>query len=502
MANMIEKNQHEVDRLSTNNKAFFDLLPEMLLIVDEFCHVHKMNREAEKRFGKVIGEKCFQIIFGRDCCDCTQCPVVKGVSEAEFGVSAERKVAENFYVEVSFIPFKGYRQDKLFMIRMRDITHKKLAEIELEKYQANLEKVLKQKIESLDETENVCNQLGSQLKILRKEVERLSHGDPMIGEGKQIIELREMIYNVADTDTTILITGESGTGKELVADLVYNHSARSKKPFLKFNCAAVTESLLESDLFGYEKGAFTGAVSCRKGKFEIVDGGTIFLDEIGDISPRMQAALLRVLQNGEIVRVGGVVPIPVDVRIIAATNSDLDEAVKNGNFREDLYYRLNVINLRLPSLRERKEDIVLLATYFLKKYREAFRKQIDFIPDSVVEALLAYDWPGNIRELENVIQRAILLSKNNTIRTTDLSIISKVNPTRKADDTVLGFDSALDKPLRDILEEVEAKILTAALEKYNGKTLEVSEKLGMKKTVLYERFRRHGISPKSFRSSS
>ena len=315
----------------------------------------------------------------------------------------------------------------------------------------------------------------------------------MVGESKKIRDLREMIYQVADSDATILITGESGSGKELVADLIYKHSSRNGKPYLKFNCASVTESLLESDLFGYEKGAFTGANSQRKGKFEIADSGTIFLDEIGDISPKMQSALLRVLQNGEIVRVGGTQPVKVNARVVAATNADMYQAVEEKRFRKDLYYRLNVINLHLPPLRERKDDIVLLITHFIKKYRTAFNKDIKFLPKQLLDKLLQYEWPGNIRELENAIQRAILLSKNDTITEDLLSLNGYQNSESYRACIFPGGGDILDRPLKDSLGEAEKFILWQAMDKFDGNINQIVEKLGVGKSALYEKLNRYGI---------
>ena len=263
-------------------------------------------------------------------------------------------------------------------------------------------------------------QLSRQVNSLKSQLGHHHKADKMVGRSRKMRELREMIHQVSGSDATILITGESGTGKELVANLIKATSTRDDKPFLKINCNAINDSLLEADLFGYEKGAFTGAASRKIGKFEVVDGGTIFLDEIGDISPRMQVSLLRVLQNGEIIRVGGNEPVQVNVRVIAATNVDLAQAVKEKKFRLDLYYRLNIINIDIPPLRERKEDIVELVSYFVNHYREAFKKEIDFVPKSIINRLLAHDWPGNVRELENLIQRAVLMAKGKMITEADL----------------------------------------------------------------------------------
>lgn len=324
-----------------------------------------MNAAAISRLGDLTGEKCSNVIFGKvGLCEDLVCPHKHCEDLRKYGEVAELQIYDDLFVEYTYVPFEGYQGHSLILLVMRDISKRKQNELELAKYQNNVESVLQEKIAVLSENIKIREQLAQEVNILKKEIDRLANPDIMVGESKALNNLREMIYQVAESDVTILITGESGTGKEIVADMVHKYSSRVGKPFLKFNCAAVSESLLESDLFGYEKGAFTGASSCRKGKFEIVDGGTIFLDEVGDISANMQAALLRVLENGEIVRVGGTLSITTDVRVIAATNVDLVEAVKKGKFRQDLYYRLNVIALHQSPLRERKEDIVPLATHF------------------------------------------------------------------------------------------------------------------------------------------
>jgi transcriptional regulator with PAS, ATPase and Fis domain len=255
----------------------------------------------------------------------------------------------------------------------------------------------------------------------------------------------------------------------------------------------VSESLLESDLFGYEKGAFTGATARRQGKFEIADQGTIFLDEIGDISPRMQVALLRILQNGEIVRVGGHEAKQVDVRVITATNVDLVAAVETKKFRQDLYYRLNVINIHIPPLRERREDILPLITFFIKKYRTAFKKEIDYLPNQIIDRLLQYDWPGNVRELENVIKRAILLARDNVITEKELSFENS-SPNHNQAPAVGQVEKwMLEQPLKETLAEVEAKILATALDRYESNPLKVARVLGLGKTTLYEKLKRYKV---------
>lgn len=263
--------------------------------------------------------------------------------------------------------------------------------------------------------------LVDEVRILRKEVEgRYSFGN-IIGKSPGMQEVYNLISDVADTDATVLIRGETGTGKELVAKSIHFNSRRKDKIFVSLNCGALPETLLESELFGYEKGAFTGATRQKMGKFEYADGGTIFLDEVGDLSPATQVKLLRVLQERVIERVGGNGQIEVDVRIIAATNKDLEKEVGEGRFREDLYYRLNVVPIKLPPLRKRKEDIPLLAKHFLAKYARMLNKDITIISQEVLNEMMAYDWPGNVRQLENLIERAIIMARGNTITHIDLS---------------------------------------------------------------------------------
>lgn len=242
----------------------------------------------------------------------------------------------------------------------------------------------------------------------------------VIGQSPQVRQIFEMISDIAPTNATVLIYGESGTGKELLAEYIHKRSLRARKPFVKVNCAAIPETLLESELFGHEKGAFTNAVARKPGRFELANGGTIFLDEIGEMSIGMQSKLLRVVQEKEFERVGGTQTIKVDVRIIAATNQDLMRAIREGRFREDLYYRLSVVPIMLPPLRERKEDIPELAMMFMRRYAEETGKPVTGFSEEAMKALQSYNWPGNIRELQNCIERAVILSKGTEIQVKDL----------------------------------------------------------------------------------
>jgi two-component system response regulator AtoC len=259
-------------------------------------------------------------------------------------------------------------------------------------------------------------QLSREVASLREQLQHQAEHNLLFGHSERMAEVRDLIERVADTDVTVLVRGESGTGKELVARALYASSLRRDKPFVKVNCAALPTELLESELFGFERGAFTGAIQHKPGKFEFANHGTMFLDEIGDMSFPLQAKLLQVLQDGEFSRLGGKHDVHVDVRIIAATNRDLEHAVAAGQFREDLFFRLNVVSINLPPLRDRREEVPVLAEYFMKKYSVQYHKPYATVSDETMRQFMEYDWPGNVRELENLIKRAVVLGSEATIR--------------------------------------------------------------------------------------
>ena len=319
------------------------------------------------------------------------------------------------------------------------------------------------------------------------------------GQSAPIREVLHLVQQVAAHDSSVLILGESGTGKEVVARAIHESSPRRNGPFVAVNCGAIPAELLESELFGHVKGAFTGANSMKKGLFEAADGGTIFLDEIGDVPAAMQVRLLRVLQEGEVKRVGSNENIKVDVRVIAATNVDLAQAVKDKKFRLDLYYRLNIITIDIPPLRERKEDIVELVSHFVNQYRKAFGKEIDFVPKSVINRLLMHDWPGNVRELENLIQRAVLMNKGKMITEGDLLFDQDPRIERRA---MGGFDlngRLGSLSLKEILTEVESAVINEVLHRCEGNVGLAANQLQIGKTALYDKMKQRGITPKVLR---
>jgi two-component system response regulator PilR (NtrC family) len=311
----------------------------------------------------------------------------------------------------------------------------------------------------------------------------------IIGNSPALQRVFDMIQKVADTDSNILITGETGTGKELAAKAIHNLSRRRGKAFQPINCGSLAEGILESELFGHVKGAFTGAVATRKGLIEVADGGTIFLDEVAETTPAFQIKILRVLQEGEFLRVGDTQPIHVDLRIIAATNRDLEKAVERREFRQDLYYRLKGIAIHLPPLRERTEDIPLLAYHFLKKYRG--NRKAELLDPQAIKALLAYKWPGNIRELEHVIEYALSMTAGDTIRVTDLpeEFLARVA------DKVTVQDNWMSSPFGKAKEEFEKFYISHILEESDWNVSEASRKAQMFRQNLQQKIRKYGLRP-------
>ena len=333
----------------------------------------------------------------------------------------------------------------------------------------------------------------------------------MIGKSPQIKKLLRLIQKVAASDSTVLITGESGTGKELVAREIHRLSPRCSAPFVPINCGAIPKELLESELFGYEKGAFTGANRSKPGRFEIAHKGTIFLDEIGDMDPDLQVKVLRVLQERSFERVGGIKEVHIDVRIIAATNRDLENAVREGNFRQDLYYRLNVIPVKVPPLRERQEDIPLLVEHFMARFAKRCSRNQLKIDREAMDALLAYNWPGNVRELENIIERLLVLTEGDTITLADLPerIIrffaearpdeqkrpagggGKVEPAGTAHGLFTLPEEGVSLP--ELVERLERELIGQALSRTGGVKAKAARLLGLKRTTLIEKMKKLGM---------
>jgi Nif-specific regulatory protein len=313
----------------------------------------------------------------------------------------------------------------------------------------------------------------------------------IIGNSSAMQLVFNMIAQVAKSDATVLIRGESGVGKELVANAIHYNSLRANKPFIRVNCAALPESVIESELFGHEKGAFTGAITQRKGRFELAHGGTIFLDEIGDLSPATQIRFLRVLQEREFERVGGTETIKVDVRVITATNRDLEEQMKKWTFRQDLYYRLNVFPIHIPPLRERRTDILLLANYFVEKYGKANNKNVRRISTSAIDMLTRYHWPGNVREVENVIERAVILTNDDVVHGHHLP------PTLQ---TAEATGTVVEGTLENAMDSLERDMIIEALKNARGNKAKAAQTLGITERIMGLRVMKHNINPKSYRT--
>lgn len=312
----------------------------------------------------------------------------------------------------------------------------------------------------------------------------------IIGKSNRMKEVFEMIKKVANSEATVLIRGESGTGKELVAHSIHYNSPRANKPFIRVNIAALPDNLIESELFGYERGAFTGAFERKIGRFELAEGGTIFLDEIGDLSKNIQVKLLRVIQEREFERLGGTQTIKCNVRIIAATNVNLEEQVKKGNFREDLYYRLNVFPIYIPPLRERKDDILLLAEYFLEKYSKQNNKVIKRISTPAIDALMSYHWPGNVRELENTIERAVLMCEGEVIYAHNLPPTLQTPSTSKTE---------IDNSLKSLVSNYEKDIICDALKTTKGNKAKAAKLLQTTERILGYKINQYGIDVKKYK---
>jgi two-component system NtrC family response regulator len=334
------------------------------------------------------------------------------------------------------------------------------------------------KIKKIEEKKHLIHEN----RVLKETLKDRFKSEAFIYSSEKMHEVASLIIRIARTDSTCIIQGESGVGKEVVVNLIHESSERKNQPLVKVNCAAIPETLLESELFGYERGAFTGAYQRKMGKFELANKGTVFLDEIGDISPLLQSKLLRVIQEKEIERLGGLHPIKVDVRIIVATNKNLDEEVKKGTFREDLYYRLNVVNIQIPPLRERKEDIPLLIDFFLKRFNDKHKREIRGFTREARDMLIKYDYPGNVRELENIIERATVLTRGDHISKEDLPALSdKVQP-------------PLEGSMNEVIETMEKRMITEALVNANWVQTRAASSLGISERMLRYKIKKYNIT--------
>jgi two-component system response regulator HupR/HoxA len=396
--------------------------------------------------------------------------LITGYTDIEATIQSINEAQVFYYIN------KPWEPEELRLIVRRAVEHHQLT-----KQNKRLMAELKQANERL-QAENI---------ILHREAERQYEFENIIGQSEAMQQIFALMRKVIPTDTTVLLMGETGTGKELIARAIHYNGPRKDKLFVAQNCAALSETLLESELFGHTKGAFTGATADKKGLFELADGGTIFLDEIGDTTSALQQRLLRVLEDGEIRRVGSEKSIRVDVRIISATNRDLQDIMREGNFRKDLYYRLNVFPIKLPPLRNRREDIPLLVRHFLEKHSKKMDKQIPGIAQEALRKLTMGEYPGNVRELENAVARAITLAEDGQKITSDLVTFPA---TRLEAEPQPEIES--DKTFKEITESIEKKLIREKLKENNGNITHTAQSLGLSRVGLQKKLRRYGIEAK------
>jgi PAS domain S-box-containing protein len=453
MAEEVEKKNLELINQKNKLDAIFNSNIEGTFTIDNDWEVTAFNRSAEKITGykaeEAIGKKCWQI-FNSSLCR-NGCHMEQTMNRGKTTIGNELEIVD--------------RRGKTIPIRVNS---------------SILRNNKGQKCGAVETFIDV-----SEIKNLSEQLKDKFHYAGIIGKNKELEKVFYLIESVSQTDSTALITGESGTGKELVARSIHLGGARRNGPFVALNCSAFAESLIESELFGHEKGAFTGAISKKTGKFETAQGGTLFLDEVGDISLKVQTKLLRVIETGFFERVGGNEPIELNTRIIAATNKNLKKEIELGNFREDFFYRINVINIHLPPLRSRKDDLLLLANHFILEFNRKFRKKIKQFSSSAFDVLLSYDWPGNIRELENVVEHCFVLTRSDIIQEKDLPKYLLSLRREEPEQT--------NREQEDDFESAEKEVIEKALRQNNWNRGKTAEQLNIHPTTLWRKMKKSGL---------
>lgn len=479
----LKEMSNEIDKLKKRNELILNSAGEGIYGLDSKGNTTFVNPAAAKMIGwdpeELIGKSQHKILHHSRADGShypnTECPIYAAFKDGKVHTVTDevfwRKDGTSFPVEYVSTPI--WEKDKLVgaVVVFRDVTKEREAAENLKKAYSEIEK-LKDQLEQ----DNI---------YLQEEIRSKYNFTEIIGKSGVINKVLKKVEQVAQTSSTVLILGETGTGKELLARAVHNLSKRKDRPLVRVNCSALPANLIESELFGHEKGAFTGAITQKIGRFELADGGTIFLDEIGDLPLDLQAKLLRVLQEGEFERLGNPKTMKVDTRIIAATNRELETEIEKGNFREDLFYRLNVFPLYSPPLRARKEDIPSLVNYFCEKLAAKVGKNIKSVNKKVMDSLVDYDWPGNVRELENIIERAVIISENNILQIGEWVPKSKTNT------------KIQDSKIVPTLEELEKSHILKALELTGGRVSGdrgAAKILGLKSSTLESRMRKLGIS--------
>lgn len=470
----------ELEKLKKRNELILNSAGEGIYGLDSKGNTTFVNPAAAQMIGwepeELIGKSQHQILHhskpdGTPYPN-TECPIYAAFKDGKIHTVKDevfwRKDGSSFPVEYISTPI--WEKDKLVgaVVVFRDVTKERIAEEKLRK--------------AYLEVERLKDQLQQENIYLQEEIKLEYNFSEIIGRSEAIEKVLKKVEQVAGTNSTVLILGETGTGKELLARAVHSNSSRKNRPLVKVNCSALPANLIESELFGHEKGAFTGAITQKTGRFELADGGTIFLDEIGDLPLDLQAKLLRVLQEGEFERLGNPKTVTVDTRVIAATNRDLALAIEKGDFREDLFYRLNVFPIHAPPLRDRKEDIPLLVAYFCDKLGAKIGKKIDSVSQKVMDSLIEYSWPGNVRELGNIIERAVIISETNILQCGDWVPVNKTGPTESIE--------------LSTLEEIERAHILKALELTGGRVSGekgAAKILGINPSTLESRMRKLGI---------
>ena len=451
-----EKIQETVDEKNRFENIFHGV-SEGIFTIDNDWNIKSFNRAAEKITGysreEAKGKKCWEIFNSSVCRDgCHMETTLKSNKEMlNKELTIKKKNGNSVPIRVSSQPFLNSDGECIGGIEtFADIT---------------------------------------EIKVLSKYLEDRYSFENIIGNSQAMKNIYTLLEHVSQTDSTVLITGESGTGKELIARAIHINSERRIQPFMAVNCSAFAETLLESELFGHERGAFTGAIQTKPGRFELAQNGTLFLDEIGDLSPQAQVKLLRVLETRQFERVGGTKPIKMNVRIIVATNKDLNKEIKENRFREDLFYRINVVNIHLPPLRERIEDLPLLVEYFLQKYRKRFKKHIKHVSPNAFEILNKYNWPGNIRELENVLEHVFVLCSDDTIYPDSLPdwLVQNIDLSKQGIYGIIG---------KEQIKDAERLHIMSVLTRYEGDRKKVAEALGIDKSTLWRKMKKFNLLEK------
>lgn len=456
MLNLAEDLEEKTtELLNQKNKldAIFNSNIEGIFTIDDDWNVTSFNAAAEKitgyKINEAIGKKCWQIFNSQICRN--GCHMEQTMKNGKPTIANELEIINK---HGNRIPIR------VNSAILRNDKNEKIGAVET--------------FLDISEIKNLAEHLNERFKY-----------ENIVGKNKEIKHIINVLESVAQTDSSVLITGESGTGKELAARAIHLNSHRRTGPFTAVNCSAFAESLIESELFGHEKGAFTGAIKSKVGRFELANGGTLFLDEIGDLSVTIQTKLLRVLETREIERVGSNKPIKIDTRIIAATNKNLEREIESGRFREDLYYRVNVMNIQLPPLRERKDDLPILVNYFIEKFNVKFERNIKHFSSSSFDILIDYNWPGNIRELENVIEHCFVLCSSDIIQIEHL-------PKRLRESDLTNQENRTDNNLNHI-QNVERDIIIQTLKKYSGNKSKTAEELSIHPTTLWRKMQKFGI---------